>query len=359
MKNILLTAYNLEIGGIEKALINLLKNINYKKYNVTLILEEKKGVLLKQIPNEVSIIEYKISKCKIKLIRKIINRIKLIKTIIFNYNKYSFSCCYAPYSIPGSIIARYLSKNNSIWIHSDYYYLYNKDTVKINKFFNDRKIDKFKHIIFVSKDAKDNFDKIYSNLKYKTLVCNNLIDYKEVIKLSNEKTKEIKPNKTLFINVSRHEEKAKRITRIIEASRKLKEKDYNFEVWLIGSGEDTNLYIDMINKYKLSDNIKLLGFKENPYPYYKLADAYLLTSDYEGFPVVFLESLIMKLPIISTIDSLNINDYGILIKKDTNDVFKKMKIFIEREYKIKKEFNVEEYNSKASKIITNMIENKW
>ena len=37
-KNILITAYSLDLGGIETSLINLLKNIDYKNYDVTLIL---------------------------------------------------------------------------------------------------------------------------------------------------------------------------------------------------------------------------------------------------------------------------------------------------------------------------------
>ena len=48
-KDLLFAGVNLEIGGIEKAQINLLDNINYKKYNVTLVLEEKKGKLLKDL----------------------------------------------------------------------------------------------------------------------------------------------------------------------------------------------------------------------------------------------------------------------------------------------------------------------
>lgn len=41
-KDLLFTGVNLEVGGIENAQINLINNINYNKYNVTLILEEKK-----------------------------------------------------------------------------------------------------------------------------------------------------------------------------------------------------------------------------------------------------------------------------------------------------------------------------
>ena len=41
-KKLLFTAYNLEIGGIETALVNLLDNIDYDKYEVTLVLEKKR-----------------------------------------------------------------------------------------------------------------------------------------------------------------------------------------------------------------------------------------------------------------------------------------------------------------------------
>ena len=41
-KNILIASYILDFGGIETSLINLLKNINFDKYKVTLVLEKKK-----------------------------------------------------------------------------------------------------------------------------------------------------------------------------------------------------------------------------------------------------------------------------------------------------------------------------
>ena len=56
-KNLLFTAVNLEIGGIETALQNLLNNINYDKYNVDLVLENKKGILLSKINKNVKVKE--------------------------------------------------------------------------------------------------------------------------------------------------------------------------------------------------------------------------------------------------------------------------------------------------------------
>lgn len=364
MKKLFFTAYNLNIGGIEKALIALLKSIDYSKYEVTLLLEKKEGILIDSIPNKIKIIEYKVNNNKNIIIRKIVNRLNVIFFILKNYMKYDSAICYAPYSIPGSIIARYMSKNNSIWIHSDYYYLYDKNINKIKTFFDERKISKFNHIIFVADEAKNNFNNIYSNLKYKTVVCNNLIDIDFINESSLEIVNEIKPSRKLFINISRHEEHAKKITRLIEAAKMLKEANYDFEVWLIGSGESTNLYEEKISEYDLSDNIKLLGMKKNPYPYYKLADAFILTSDYEGFPVVYLESIMFNVPIITTIDvtgsNLTINNnYGLIADKSAIDVFNKMKEFIDKGYSFSNRFDPYEYNQKLLNEINNIFNNKW
>ena len=59
MKKLLFGAYSLDIGGIEKALVNLLNRIDYKKYSVDVIVEEKKGIFLPKITSKANIIEVK------------------------------------------------------------------------------------------------------------------------------------------------------------------------------------------------------------------------------------------------------------------------------------------------------------
>ena len=55
MKKILIVSNNLEIGGIQKSLVNLVKEV-YQEYEVTLMLLSKSGELLCEIPDEVKII---------------------------------------------------------------------------------------------------------------------------------------------------------------------------------------------------------------------------------------------------------------------------------------------------------------
>ena len=93
-KKILFSAYSLDVGGIETALVSL---INYlaDEYDITLVLEEKKGIFLNQIDKRVKIIEYTPSYFKIKLIAKLINLYKRFQFSSMYKNKFDFECSYA------------------------------------------------------------------------------------------------------------------------------------------------------------------------------------------------------------------------------------------------------------------------
>ena len=55
MKKILIVNNNMDMGGIQKSLVNLVKSL-YEDYEITLLLFSKSGSLLAEIPKEVKII---------------------------------------------------------------------------------------------------------------------------------------------------------------------------------------------------------------------------------------------------------------------------------------------------------------
>lgn len=311
-RNLLFTANTLDIGGIEKALINLVNKINREKYDITLVLESKKGSLLNNIEN-VEIEELKVSNNKNKYIRKLINITRKLIFSLFNYDVYDFSCCYATYSYSGNILARIASRNNSIYIHSDYSNLYNEKEYR--NFFNTRSINKFKYIIFVSNESKDNFIKYYKDFSNKCIVINNFVDIDEIKRLSKEKIKETKPKNKLFVYVGRLDDSSKKLKRAFDIVK------YNKDVsmWVIGDGKDRKMYEEYVDKNKIK-NVSFLGKKDNPYPYMNTSDYIILTSDYEGFPVTYLESIVLNKKIITTIEVsdeyIDIKDYVYIISKD-------------------------------------------
>ena len=199
---------DLRIGGIESSLVNLVNRIDLSKYNVTIILEEKKGDYLLKINKNIIIKECKVSENKIVIIRKMINFIRKLFFKIINYQNYDFSCCYATYSYSANLLARISSSNNSIYVHSDYSYLYNNE--EYMNFFNTRNINEFKRIIFVSNEAKEHFINKFSFLKDKTMVINNFINIDEIERKSKEQIKEKKKkNETLFVFVGRLDDSSK------------------------------------------------------------------------------------------------------------------------------------------------------
>lgn len=348
-KKILFAAYSLDVGGIETALVTLINYLSKTdRYDITLVLEKKEGIFLKQLDKKVKIVTYTPNNNKNIFVRKVVNLCKRVKFSIKYKNKFDFAIDYATYSLADSFVARTASKNNSLWVHNNYLDFYERDVNKYKEFFNNIKANEFKNIIFVSKFDKNNFEKQFPELKEKLKVFNNLIDYKSIIKKSKENIEMQKYDGTTFINVGRHDEKQKRLSRIIEAVEMLKKDNIKCRVLFIGDGPDNKKYRDMVNKKKLEEYITFLGAKQNPYPYFMISDCLLMSSEYEGYPVVFIESLILGLPIITTDISDSKEDienkYGIVTKRNTKEIYSAMKTFIQNGYEIKEKFLPEKYN---------------
>lgn len=350
MKKILICAYDLDLGGIEKSLINLLKNIA-SKYDITLLLQHYQGEFIKDIPRNVHIINYDLSEEKNVLIRKIKNCLKLFKFIILNKNKYDYAICYATYDYVSSIITRSICKNSILWIHSNYLHLYHYDIEKFNEFFDKRHVEQFKKLVFVSNEAKEDFLKIYSSLVDKSVVINNFIDSKEIIEKAKEKLKNKSKNKPI-VYVGRLEEKSKGLYLLFEVAKELKENTF----WLIGDGPDKDNYQRYLKQNKIN-NVKLLGKSKNPYKYLKEAKLVILTSKYEGFPVVILEALVLNKKVLSTINvssnNFKLDNYIYLTKRDRETMIKDVIKVIESNSKEK--FDYQKFNQDNLDLIFKLL----
>ncbi len=360
MKKILIASYNLDFGGIEASLVNLLKNMDLNKYKVTLVLERIEGAFLKDLPNGVILKEYKVSTSKNIIIRKFINLFKRIKWILFNYKKYNASICYATYSGPCGFVARTSSKNRILYIHSNYYQAYDKDINKVKDFFDTRKLEKYNHIIFVSNESKKDLCRIYPRIENKSVTINNIIDYERILKLSEKKIDIKRTTKKIFLFVGRLDESSKRLTLLLDVAKRCKEEKIKALFWIVGSGPDEKMYKDIAKNEKL-DNVMFFGSKKNPYPYIKACDYLILTSRYEGFPVVYNEAIILEKPIITTIDVSDDyvsipNRFGYVVNEE--NIFDKVKELSIVKEKTKEKVDYESLNKKRMELIENIMENR-
>ena len=116
---------------------------------------------------------------------------------------------------------------------------------------------------------------------------------------------------------------------------------------LLGYGKNKNLIINLIKKYKLNKNIKVIPYQKNPYKYLRMSDLFVLSSLYEGLPNVLLEALTLKKFIISSNcptgprEILKNGKYGLLFKPgDYKDLAKKIYHFQKYKKKLNKKILV-------------------
>ena len=155
-----------------------------------------------------------------------------------------------------------------------------------------KKIDK---IIFVSKSCYDNFY-FKKKIENKYLILPNIIDECAVKQKCDEDKKEYNFD---IVFLGRLVEE-KNPLRLINIAKILKEKNIKYKFAIVGDGILKEQIIQKINEYKLNNEVKLLGYFQNPYKILSQSKLLLMTSIREGLPMCALEAMALGVPVIST-----------------------------------------------------------
>lgn len=69
---------------------------------------------------------------------------------------------------------------------------------------------------------------------------------------------------------------------------------------ILGEGPDRGRIESLVRELRLTDDVALLGFEQNPYRFMSRSAVFALSSAWEGFGVVLVEALALGLPVVST-----------------------------------------------------------
>jgi len=158
-----------------------------------------------------------------------------------------------------------------------------------------------KHLACVSSGVEEEVHKVLNKLNIKTRSVNvitNPIDINSIKKSS----KEFIPNisEKYIVNVGRLEHN-KNQPLLIDAYHYAKNHlNLKHKLVLIGDGNYRKRIEEQIKDLNLENDIILLGFLSNPYPWLKYADLFAFTSHAEGLGYVLLEALACETKVIST-----------------------------------------------------------
>ena len=339
-KHILFIMPDLPSGGAEKVLIDILRNFDYTTYDVTLLLEYRQGVYLKDIPSQVRFkTMFGASNIWLERWHRLLGILhcghlyhaivhKLI--LLFTLRGKTFDTIVSFMEGEAVRLHSYIMKkasNHVSWVHID---LKIKHWSKV--FFKSDQQEKgiyeqMDKIVFVSEEARTKFLELFNIEKDKCWVQYNLIDVKTIRELAH--SKKVEKEKLTICMVGRLNPQ-KRYDRALRTVKRLKEDGLDFVLWILGEGGMENELKRMTKELGIESHVRFKGFVKPSYAYMQAADIYWNTSDAEGYPLVVCEALCLGLPVVATSicgtkEILGNGRYGCLTLEDEEDIYKKMK----------------------------------
>ena len=329
MRKILFTIESLGSGGAEKAVVSLLKNLDYSKYEVYLLYFCRSNEYYKDsIPPEVRIIEadirtelalssksfvlkniYKARYWNIILIRLWYGFLKSANPksrAVMRYKEWRASKEYIR-DLPGSY-------DCAIAFDKAIYYLIDK--VKADKKIIFQRTDYKKSgsspewdfsyfnragsICVLSEEMKNNFLELFPSFREKTVILPNIYNVREMAEKSEVQVSfddDFSGLKIISVGTLR---KVKGYDTAVLAAKKLADRGLRFRWYVLGEGEDRKRIQRLIKKHGLEGIFILSGNKRNPFAYIAKCDIFVQCSEREGFSNSLFEAKCLKKPAVVT-----------------------------------------------------------
>lgn len=386
-KKILFVGKSLKVGGIERALIEQLKSINYDIYDVYLFLFSHSGSYMSEIPNNISLLPesrwlryFGLTQNESKnslqsfIVRNIFaiyvrlfgcdNLLKFVLKETLLTDSYDYAISYfqngslnSLYCGCNELVIDYVKANKKIaWIHSDYILGH------LDNEYNNAMYKRFDAIVNVSQAMKFKFDNLKIVSKSKSFIVYNRYDSNNCLQKSLEVYDDLPNGRFSIITVGRLEHE-KGIKQLFNIAKELKDLQYEYKWYFVGTGVLMSWCEKFIKFNCLQNNIVLLGQKSNPYPY--IANAHLLVSGSlsETFGLSILESIMLNTPVVAykyesiseiiNDNSIVCNEYGD-IKKNIIRLISNHDSYIELKSKTRM---IQDYNQLNKFQFSQLLEN--
>lgn len=312
----------MHIGGVQKALVNLLKEIA-SDYDVTLLLFYKGGELLRDIPENVRVISacrvlrgwgatredadglrLRFSRALSVAITRIAGR-KWICRILFPFQKklrgYDVAISYLHsgndhvfYGGCNEFVLYCTEAEKKIsFLHCDY------EKIHAGSRYNANIYRKFDAIAACSDGCREEFLAVFPELKQKVQVVRNCHDYERLQHDAAQVPVELSRTSVNVLTLSRFG-REKGVLRGIQAAADLQRAGKQLRYFIIGNGVEYPQAAAMVKRLGLETSVTLLGEMLDPYGYVKAADVLLIPSFSEAAPMVIGEAASLGTPILST-----------------------------------------------------------
>lgn len=348
-RKVLIVVHQLNLGGVQKALISALDAIDYSKNDVTLYVRKDRTDLFPLINKNVSKII--INKDKTKYYRKpyavwlqlklkfaevfknnsedIKNKLNdYIVSEQFKFEKENYFADDSEYDVAVSYIqshtAKFVAENIKAKRKIMFYHGSKDEFHEINQ----TVMKEYEKIYCVSKGSLQAISQIYPDFSHKMDYLENYVDAENVREKAEEFTPDYPDDKLILCSCGRITS-VKGYDLAVNAAEILRDKGLDFKWYFVGDGAERANIDKLIADKNLYDYITITGLKDNPYPYIKNCDIYVQPSYEESFGLTIYEAMILESVVVTTDtvgarDIVSANSNGFIVEINAESMAQKI-----------------------------------
>lgn len=322
MKKIIIVNNNMEIGGVQKSLCNLLWEI-HDRYDVTLCLFRATGAYMPELPQDVKVLEcpgffrylgtsqstwkgaHKLIRGAMASTAKAFGRSAAMKLVLAGEKKlpgeYDVAISFLHNGrksnfyggVQEFVLRRVNARRKVAFLHCDY------GRCGANEKHNNRLLTRFDRIAACSEGCRESLLQVLPELADRAVTVRNCQPYDRIRAMARENPVVYPQGQVNIVMVSRlaHE---KGIERAMEAVAVAGQAGLRCRLYLVGGGGMEQTLRQRALELNLSNRVEFLGEQSNPYRFMVGADLFLMTSYHEAAPMVIEEAACLNLPILTT-----------------------------------------------------------
>jgi glycosyltransferase involved in cell wall biosynthesis len=286
--------HELTMGGAERMMVNILNHFSNRGDEVHLIIFKNIGTLKGLLNPAIKLHDLKSDSVK-KGLPNCLRAIHTIQPNILFSGIGHLNIALAPF-IP--LMRLLLPQTRWISRETNIVSLQNEEEKypKLFDYLYHKTYKNFDAIIAQSQDMKDDLELNYPATASKISLINNPIDIERVEVLGEEPLGyAFEEGVVRLVSVGTLRER-KRQDLLLETMALLPQ---NYHLVVVGSGAEEQKLKALTKKLNLEERVTFEGHQTNPYPYMRMADLFILTSEHEGFPNVLLESNSLGTPVVA------------------------------------------------------------
>src|SRR6266851_427363 len=282
-------------GGAERVLLILLRHLDRRFFEPQLGLLQAKGEFIADIPKDVVVHELKVSRVRYAVPR--------IVGLVWNIRPHTILSTLGHLNLALMLSTRFLPRGTRLLIR--------ESTTAKTSFSKEMRHPKvwewfYRHLY----KRADRIVCLSDSMLY-DLVDHFAIPREKLVRIYNpvdiDRMRELaERGGNPYFGSGPHLVAAGRLSRekgfdvLLDAMPPLLERFPNAQLTLLGDGPGRADLTDQAKRLGLTEKVHLLGFRPNPWPYFKYADLFVLPSRYEGMPNVLVEALVLGVPAVAT-----------------------------------------------------------